>query len=96
MEVLERFTDNFTTPVCTSFRPTLLEGQQCSEIDLNTLIPGNMAGGEGQEHVMLVLDINTDRSIEHGFSIGVTSSSDQFSETNLIQTATKIMKNIFF
>ena len=35
-------------------------------------------------------------TLKHGFSIGATSSSDHFSEPNLIQMATKIVKNIFF
>ena len=43
-----------------------------------------------------LMDSSGGASLQHGFSIGVTSSSDHFSEPNLIQTATKIRKIYFF
>ena len=59
MEVLGQHIANFTPPVCTSFRPTILEGQLCYEIDLNLVLPRNLTTGEGMDKgLMIILDTN--------------------------------------
>ena len=45
-------------PLCSSFKPSILEGQLCYELKLNT------TSGEGKEdQLMLLIDYNEDRSI---------------------------------
>ena len=50
--------DQIDFPICTQFRPTTLDGQQCYELEL-----GVTAEGSGKENgLMLVLDVNEERS----------------------------------
>ena len=51
--------DGTTFPVCTSFLPTILEGQLCYKLSLNK------TSGQGKENeLMILLDYNDDRSIQ--------------------------------
>ena len=51
-----------TFPLCSAFVPTILEGQLCYELTLN------MTSGQGkQNELMLLLDYNTDRSVQTSF-----------------------------
>ena len=48
-----------TFPLCSAFSPTILEGQLCYELKLNT------TSGQGKRNqLMLVLDYNEDRSLQ--------------------------------
>ena len=48
-----------TFPLCTSFNPTILEGQLCYKLNLN------MTSGQGKRNeLMLILDYNEDRSLQ--------------------------------
>ena len=51
--------DGTTFPVCTSFLPTILEGQLCYKLSLNK----TSGQGKGNE-LMILLDYNDDRSIQ--------------------------------
>ena len=55
-----RFLPGISFALCSSFRPTMLEGQLCYKLNLNTTRSG--AGKENQ--LMLVLDSNEDRSFQ--------------------------------
>ena len=60
-------------PLCSSFIPTILEGQLCYNLRLN------MTSGQGKKNeLMLILDYNQDRSLQTSFngSEDVTSSTD--------------------
>ena len=49
---------NISYPLCSSFQPTILEGQLCYKLQMNT------TSGEGKnDQLMLLLDYNEDRSI---------------------------------
>ena len=51
--------DNTTFPVCTSFLPTILEGQLCYKLSLNK------TSGQGKENeLMILLDYNEDHSLQ--------------------------------
>ena len=48
-----------TFPLCSSFLPTILEGQLCSKLTLNT------TSGQGKRNeLMLLLDYNEERSLQ--------------------------------
>ena len=50
---------NLSFPICTSFKPTLLEGQLCYELDLQQL------SGQGKKNeLLLLLDYNTELSLQ--------------------------------
>ena len=51
-----------TFPLCSSFLPTILEGQLCYKLDLKE------ASGQGKKNeLMLLLDYNEDRSLQTSF-----------------------------
>jgi hypothetical protein len=51
---------NLFLPACTSFRPVVLEGRLCHQLDTSRL---GAVGGPGERHsLMLLLDINAERS----------------------------------
>ena len=53
---------NFSFPVCNSFRPTILEGQLCYKLQVNT------TSGKGkQNELVLLLDYQEDLSLQHSF-----------------------------
>ena len=60
-------------PLCSSFIPTMLEGQLCYKLNLN------MTSGQGKRNeLMLILDYNEDRSLQTSLNIkeNITSSTD--------------------
>ena len=53
--------EGISFPLCSSFFPTILEGQLCSELKLNK----TRLSGQGKENeLMLLLDYNEDRSLQ--------------------------------
>ena len=53
-----KYIDDIVYPVCSSFQPTILEGQLCYKLQVNS------TGAEGKKNqLMLLLDYNEDRSI---------------------------------
>ena len=58
---LGKHVDNFTYPVCTAFRPTLMEGQLCYELDMarirTSATPGRNSG------LVLFLDLGMEKNI---------------------------------
>ena len=61
---------NLPFPVCTSFKPTLLEGQLCYTLDLKE------PSGQGRKNeLMLLLDYNTELSIQPKAELSERDSS---------------------
>ena len=62
MTVLGQEIENFTSPVCSSFKPTILAGQRCYQLNLddfdNSVRPGPLGG------VSFVMDYNEERNVE--------------------------------
>ena len=53
-----KYADDISYPLCSSFHPTLLDGQLCYKLKVNT------TSAEGKKNqLMLLLDYNEDRSI---------------------------------
>ena len=66
-----------TFPLCSSFLPTILEGQLCYKLDLKK------NSGQGKKNqLLLVLDYNEDRSIQTGFSTNEDVAVDMASSKN--------------
>ena len=64
--------DNTTFPLCSSFLPTILEGQLCYKLTLND------TSGKGKKNeLMILLDYNEDRSVQvlSNLSKAATSSN---------------------
>ena len=65
-------------PICTSFKPTLLEGQLCYKLDLK--MEESSHSGQGQKNeLMLLLDYNTQLSLQPK-----AGSSDNVGTGNII------------
>ena len=70
-------------PLCSSFIPTILEGQLCYKLTLN------MTSGQGKKNeLMLILDYNEDRSLQTPFNGNedVTSSTDTLNFDTAIES----------
>ena len=71
---------NISYPLCSAFQPTILEGQLCYKLQMNT------TSGEGKSNqLMLLLDYNEDRS--------TFASLDQTEEVDSVKIKTLNMDN---
>ena len=69
-------------PLCSSFKPTVLEGQLCYKLELNKL------SGQGkQKELMLLLDYNEDLSLHVSLNYDLTASLSN--DTISFDTATE-------
>ena len=68
---------NMTFPICTSFQPTLLDGQLCYKLDLKS------ESGQGKKNeLLLLLDYNTELSIHPNLgSSDIDRSGDMYLDT---------------
>ena len=65
-------------PLCSSFLPTILEGQLCYKLDLN------LTSGIGIENeLMLMLDLNEDRSLQESSKKNHAVRAHQFSRAKI-------------
>ena len=66
-----------TFPICTSFQPTLLDGQLCYKLDLKK------ESGQGKKNeLLLLLDYNTELSIHPNLgSSGIDRSEEMYLDT---------------
>ena len=65
-----------TFPLCSSFLPTILEGQLCYQLTLN------QTSDQGKENqLMLVLDYNEDRSLQTSSNQNEVADSESSRET---------------
>lgn len=56
---------NFTFPVCSQFKPTILDGQLCFQLDLASVLEGKLDTRAGKENgLMVIVDINEERSVQ--------------------------------
>lgn len=71
------FVGNMSFPVCTSFKPTLLEGQLCYKLDLKK------GSDQGKKHeLLLLLDYNTELSIQpRSGSSGIDRPANMYLDT---------------
>ena len=74
-----------TFPLCSSFLPTILEGQLCYKLTLNTI------SGQGKTNeLMLLLDYNEDRSLQKSSTEGEVDDS---SVGNILNFGTSLASN---
>ena len=67
---------NLSSSTCTSFKPTFLEGQLCYKLDLK------QASGQGKRNeLMLLLDYNTELSLQRHDNSSVIDSGDLYLDT---------------
>ena len=80
---------NISFPICTSFRPTFLEGQLCYKLDLNSY------SGQGKKNeLLLLLDYNADLSLQPKTdSSDIDSESFYLNSINSGQSEAKIQIN---
>ena len=69
---------NISFPLCSSFKPTMLEGQLCHKIELN----GKADTGRVNE-LMMLLDYNEDRWLVSRFKNEATFDSSHITTLNL-------------
>ena len=75
---------NTNFPLCSSFLPTILEGQLCHKLVLNK------TSGQGMGHeLMLLLDYNEDRSLQTSFS-----NKDHFPSSDQTLSFSKAIESI--
>ena len=65
MSVMGKSVDNFNIPVCDKFRPTLLEGQLCYQLDANKFSKKVNKEEIASQGVLMLLDYNLDRMVTH-------------------------------
>ena len=70
-ESISRLT-NLTFPICQSFVPTSLDGQLCYKLQVNTTTKGS----ENREGLVLILDMNEDRSLAVDSPQNIMSKDD--------------------
>ena len=70
--------NGFKFPVCNKFTPTVLDGQLCYTLDINSHVPNieNLHGKQGE--LLLFLDYNQERSISLRMTRASNNSSDRF------------------
>ena len=60
MEIIGKLVPNFTIPVCNKFKPTVLDGQRCYQLDVNESI--NKVDRKLMSHgLTFLMDYNEDR-----------------------------------
>ena len=64
--------DNFPFPVCTMFQPTILDGQQCYQLESDLL------SGRGEDHGLLfMIDVNEERSEQPQVNMAPTKENNR-------------------
>ena len=73
LEHLSMYVANMTFPACNMFQPTVFKRQLCYRLDISQLLLNKREVFQGKESgLMLVIDTNTERSINRANKIKLT------------------------
>jgi hypothetical protein len=78
--------NNFNIPVCDKFRPTILDGQRCYQVDANEMrdiVDKDKIASQG---IVLLLDYNLDRMVKYGEGDVLTIDNSSILEKNITNT----------
>ena len=60
MESVGEKVDNFSVPVCTSFKKTILDGELCYQIDVNSFIQADTLTTVQKAGLSILVDVNSE------------------------------------
>ena len=89
MLVVGEYIDGFDFPVCNKFTPTVHRGQLCYTIDISSVLPNTETDDGKAGGLTLILDYNTERSVQPAMNRKGTNENTEKIHLNLEDAPTE-------
>ena len=86
MSTLGKSINNFNIPVCDKFRPTILDGQRCYQVNANEMQDDVDKDKIASQGIVLLLDYNLDRMVKFEGYDKLTMDNSSILEKNIKNT----------
>ena len=86
MATLGKSINNFNIPVCDKFRPTILDGQRCFQVNANEMQDDVDKDKIASQGIVLLLDYNLDRMVKFEGYDKLTMDNSSILEKNIKNT----------